>query len=465
MPLDTALTLPIAVGLVLALGFGLIAHRLRLPALVGYLVAGIVAGALVPDAGDRAAGGLATAGLVLALFGLGLKVSLRQMRAVRLSIVPAALLVGIGTVALGLVFAMLMGWPAGAGLLFGLALAAPSLAAVLGGSDEADGSAAAGWAIVTSLVMVLALLVLPALAGVMGATQAVPRDPFVGVFERFTGLGANGWVLTAIVVVKLAAFIGFMAVIGRRVAPWGLRRVAAIGSRELSRLAVVVLALVLAAGSAYLFGASLALGAFLAGMILREDARSAAAARAALPLREAFAVPFFVGVGLLVEPRLLVEAPLPLIGTLLVILVGRPVLTLLAGALTRQSAGALAPVAARLAHIGEFAFLLAVTGVALGLLPVLAGHLVIAGMAVSLVVNPVLLRLADGLRPRPVTGVVLPNRVEPALVAAAPETVAVEIAPPVEAPPPAPVHAEPEAAPARPAGPATVPGTPYQVAG
>jgi CPA2 family monovalent cation:H+ antiporter-2 len=275
--------------------------------------------------------------------------------------------------------------------------------------------------------MVLALVLLPALAAVMGGAPTVPRDPFVGVFERFTGLRADGWLVAAIVVVKFAAFIGFMIVVGRRVVPWGLAWVAATGSRELSRLAVAALALAVAAGAAYLFGTSLALGAFFAGMILREDDLANRAARAVLPLREAFAVPLFVGIGMLAEPRLLGAAPLPLLGTLLVILVARPVLTGLAGALTRQPVGTLVPAAAQLAQIGEFAVLLGVTGVGLGLLPAAGGDLIVLGVAFSLVVNPALVRLADMARPRLEAGlaarrpgVVLPNRVEPALAGTAP---------------------------------------------
>ena len=316
MPHDTPLISTIVAGLVLAFIFGAIANRFKMPPLVGYLVAGVLVGPFTPGfvANAELASELSEIGVILLMFGVGLHFSLKDLLSVQAVAVPGALLRIAGGTAMGMGLAWLLGWPIGGGLIFGLALSVASTVVLLKALQdrhlvESDrGRIAVGWVIVEDIAMVLALVLIPAFAGVLGGTRG--RDPRS---VRRSGRAAqrhvelNIWGVLGVTVVKLAAFVGFMLVVGRRVIPWILHLTAHTGSRELFRLAVLAIALGVAAGAAYLFGVSLALGAFFAGMILSESELSNRAAQESLPFRDAFAVLFFVSVGMLFDPTILVD--------------------------------------------------------------------------------------------------------------------------------------------------------------
>src|SRR3569623_2058165 len=321
MPHDTSLISTIVAGLVLAFIFGALANRLKMPPLVGYLVAGVVAGPFTPGyvANTELAGELSEIGVILLMFGVGLHFSLKDLLSVQAVAVPGALLRIAGGTAMGLGLGLLLGWSWGGGLVFGLALSVASTVVLLKALqdrhlvDSARGRIAVGRVIVEDIAMVLALVLIPAFAGFMGGTAQELHDPFVDVVERLTGIELNIWGILGITVGKLAAFVGVMLVVGRRVIPWILHLTAHTGSRELFRLAVLAIALGVAAGAAYLFGVSLALGAFFAGMILSESELSNRAAQETLPLRDAFGVLFFVSVGVLFDPSIFVRQPLLLL--------------------------------------------------------------------------------------------------------------------------------------------------------
>jgi CPA2 family monovalent cation:H+ antiporter-2 len=291
--------------------------------------------------------------------------------------------------------------------------------------DSDRGRIAVGWVIVEDIAMVLALVLIPAFAGVLGGTALDMHDPFVDLVERLSGVELNIWGVLAVTVVKLAAFVGFMLVVGRRVIPWILHLTAHTGSRELFRLAVLAIALGVAAGAASLFGVSLALGAFFAGMILSESELSNRAAQESLPFRDAFAVLFFVSVGMLFNPVIIVTHPLEVLGTLFIILVGKSVIGFFLVVALGRSAGAALTIAASLAQIGEFSFILATLGLGLGLIPPEAQSYILAGAIISIILNPLLMYLAESFRPRlearaaTAAPIVVPERVEPALAAAA----------------------------------------------
>src|SRR5690606_32944010 len=268
-----------------------------------------------------------------------------------------------GGTLMGLGLALLLGWSVGAGLIFGLALSVASTVVLLKALqdrrivDSEKGRIAVGWLIVEDIAMVLALVLIPAIATLTGASSVVIHDPFVSFIERLSGvqLGIAG--VLAVTVVKLAAFVGFMLVVGQRVIPYVLHFTAHTGSRELFRLAVLAIALGVAAGAAYLFGVSLALGAFFAGMILSESELSHRAAEESLPLRDAFAVLFFVAVGMLFDPMVLVRDPLPILATVFIIVIGKSVLAYFIVMLFRRAVGTALTISASLAQIGEFSFI------------------------------------------------------------------------------------------------------------
>jgi CPA2 family monovalent cation:H+ antiporter-2 len=265
--------------------------------------------------------------------------------------------------------------------------------------ESEKGKIAVGWLIVEDIAMVLALVLIPAIAALNGVEAATLHDPFVEFVERFTGpLGLVG--ILAVTVVKLAAFVGFMLVVGRRVIPSILHYTAHTGSRELFRLAVLAIALGVAAGAAYLFGVSLALGAFFAGMILSESALSHRAAQESLPLRDAFAVLFFVSVGMLFDPSVLLHDPLPVLATVLIIVVGKSIFSFLIVLAFRQPVSTALTISASLAQIGEFSFILATLGVGLGILPAEGRDLILAGALISIILNPLIFMVLDGMRPR-----------------------------------------------------------------
>jgi CPA2 family monovalent cation:H+ antiporter-2 len=441
MPHDTPLISTIVAGLVLAFIFGAAANRLRMPPLVGYLIAGVLVGPFTPGfvANAELATELSEIGVILLMFGVGLHFSLKDLLSVQAVAVPGALLRIAGGTVMGLGLALLMGWSWGGGLVFGLALSVASTVVLLKALqdrhlvDSDRGRIAVGWVIVEDIAMVLALVLIPAFAGIMGGTAQQIHDPFVDVVERFTGVELNIWGILGVTVVKLGAFVGFMLVVGRRVIPWILHLTAHTGSRELFRLAVLAIALGVAAGAAYLFGVSLALGAFFAGMILSESELSNRAAQESLPFRDAFAVLFFVAVGMLFDPMILVTHPFEVLGTLFIIIVGKSVLGFFLVIALRRPVGAALTISASLAQIGEFSFILAALGIGLGLMPRDAQSYILAGSIISILVNPLLMFAAEHLRPRLEARIavnapiVVPTRVEPELsgsaVAPTPEPV------------------------------------------
>jgi monovalent cation:H+ antiporter-2, CPA2 family len=407
MPHSTPLISTIVAGLVLAFIFGAIANRLRMPPLVGYLVAGVLVGPHTP--GFVADGDLATElselGVILLMFGVGLHFSLKDLLSVRALAIPGALVQIGGATVLGLGLALLLGWSMGAGLIFGLALSVASTVVLLKALQDRHmvesekGKIAVGWLIVEDMAMVLALVLIPAIASINGVEAATLHDPFIDFVERFTGpLGLMG--VLVVTIVKLAAFVGFMLVVGRRVIPAVLHYTAHTGSRELFRLAVLAIALGVAAGAAYLFGVSLALGAFFAGMILSESELSHRAANESLPLRDAFAVLFFVSVGMLFDPTILITNPLPVIATVLIIIVGKSLFSFGIVVAFRQPISTALTISASLAQIGEFSFILAALGVGLGILPPEGRDLILAGAIISIILNPLIFLVLDRLRPR-----------------------------------------------------------------
>ena len=406
MPHSTPLISTIVAGLVLAFILGTIANKLRLPPLVGYLIAGVMVGPNTPGfVGDtKLATELSEIGVILLMFGVGLHFSLKDLLSVRALAVPGAIVQIVGATIMGVGLATLLGWGLGAGLIFGLALSVASTVVLLKALedrhmlDSEKGRIAVGWLIVEDLAMVLALVLIPAIASVSGNAAAEVHDPFVDFVERFTGdLGIAG--ILGITVLKLAAFVGFMLVVGRRLIPMLLHYTAHTGSRELFRLAVLAIALGVAAGAAYLFGVSLALGAFFAGMILSESELSHRAAQESLPLRDAFAVLFFVAVGMLFDPMILLNDPLPVLATVFIILIGKSVLAYIIVTAFKRPIGTALIVSASLAQIGEFSFILASLGVGLSILPEAGRDLILAGAIVSIILNPVIFLAVDALRP------------------------------------------------------------------
>jgi CPA2 family monovalent cation:H+ antiporter-2 len=434
MPHDTPLIATIVAGLGLAFVFGAIAQRFRIPPLVGYLLAGVAVGPFTPGyvADQPLATELAEIGVILLMFGVGLHFSLKDLLSVRAIALPGAVVQIIVASLLGLGLALLMGWSVGAGLVFGLALSVASTVVLLRAMQERRlmeterGRIAVGWLIVEDLAMVLTLVLLPALAGMLGANgNAVTADPLAS----WLGLGVGGVLLLTIA--KVAVFVGIMLVVGRRVIPWILHYIAHTGSRELFRLAVLAIALTVAFGSAKLFGVSLALGAFFAGMILSESALSQRAAQETLPLRDAFAVLFFVSVGMLFDPASVLRETWPLLATLFIIIIGKSVAAYLIVLAFRHPAGTALTISASLAQIGEFSFILAELGVNLNLLPSAGRDLILAGAILSILLNPLIFAAADRLsrtlEPSPGSGAVDSTQAEQAAtpaLRAAPEATA-----------------------------------------
>ena len=392
MPHAVSLISTLAAGFGLALLFGFVAARLGLPALIGYLIAGVVIGPATPGfvADAEIAAQLAEIGVMLLMFGVGLHFSLDDLLAVRKVALPGAVVQMAVATALGAAVAHFWGWSLGAALVFGLTLSVASTVVLLkalegrGELESGDGRIAIGWLIVEDLAVVLVLVVLPPLAGVLGGTTAVPGSSD----------GASlAWTL-ARTFAEVAVFVALMLVVGRRAFPWVLWQVTKTGSRELFTLAVIVAAVTIAYGSALLFGVSFALGAFFAGMVLRESTFSHRAAEETLPLRDAFAVLFFVSVGMLFDPAVLFEQPLRVIAVVAIIVIGKSVaaaaIVLAFGYPLRTAL----TVSAGLAQIGEFSFILGALGVSLGLLSGEARSLVVAGALISIALNPLCFRLS-----------------------------------------------------------------------
>ncbi len=384
---NISLITTIAAGFGLALVLGVIATRLKLPALVGYLLAGVVIGPFTPgfvaDAGLAAQ--LAEIGVMLLMFGVGLHFSLDDLLAVRKIAVPGAVVQMLVATLMGVGLASWWGWGIGQAVVFGVSLSVASTVVLLraleslGILDSYTGRIAVGWLVVEDLAMVLVLVLLPPLAGYLGGTQ--PAADGVPVWQT---LGKT--------LLQVAAFVALMLVVGRRVFPWLLWQVARTGSRELFTLCVVAAAVGIAFGSAALFGVSFALGAFFAGMVLRESEFSHRAAEESLPLRDAFAVLFFVSVGMLFNPAVLVEQPLRVVGVVLIILVGKSVAAALLVLALRYPLNTALTVSASLAQIGEFSFILVGLGASLGLMDPAGQSLVLAGALISIALNPLLFR-------------------------------------------------------------------------
>ncbi|ALB61970.1 POTASSIUM/PROTON ANTIPORTER ROSB [Cronobacter condimenti 1330] len=375
-------------GLVLAFILGMLANRLRISPLVGYLLAGVMAGPFTPGfvADTKLAPELAELGVILLMFGVGLHFSLKDLMAVKSIAIPGAILqIAVATL-LGVGLSSLLDWSLMTGIVFGLCLSTASTVVLLRALEERQlidsqrGQIAIGWLIVEDLVMVLTLVLLPAIAGMLEKGN-------IGLATLSVDMG--------ITLGKVAAFIALMMLVGRRVVPWILARSAATGSRELFTLAVLALALGIAFGAVELFDVSFALGAFFAGVVLNESELSHRAAHDTLPLRDAFAVLFFVSVGMLFDPMILVQQPLAVLGTLLIILFGKSLAAFALVKLFGHSRRTALTIAVSLAQIGEFAFILAGLGMSLDLLPQDGQNLVLAGAILSIMLNPVMFTLLE----------------------------------------------------------------------
>jgi CPA2 family monovalent cation:H+ antiporter-2 len=405
MPHDTPLIATIVAGLGLAFVFGALANRFRIPPLVGYLIAGVLVGPNTPGfvADQSLALELAEIGVILLMFGVGLHFSLKDLLSVRAIAVPGAIVQIAFATALGAGLSWLMGWTLGAGLVFGLALSVASTVVLLRALQERRmieterGRIAVGWLIVEDLAMVLALVLLPALAGVLGGNDSSAEHASSSLLSLQFDLGL--WGVVGVTLAKVAAFVLVMVIVGRRVIPWILHYVAHTGSRELFRLSVLAIALGVAFGAAKLFGVSLALGAFFAGMIMSESELSHQAAEESLPLRDAFSVLFFVSVGMLFDPASLIENTWPILATLFIIVIGKSVAAFLIVIAFGYPIATALIISASLAQIGEFSFILAELGVGLDLLPEQGRDLILAGAILSIVLNPLVFAGVERLKP------------------------------------------------------------------
>ncbi|NHF64274.1 YbaL family putative K(+) efflux transporter [Xanthomonas hortorum] len=409
---DTSLIDIIAVGLAVAFVLGTLAQKVKLSPLVGYLLAGVCVGPFTPGfvADQTMANQLSELGVMLLMFGVGLHFSLDDLMEVKWIAIPGALAQIVVATLLGWALAWSMGWPLMHGLVFGLALSVASTVVLLRALEERRlletqrGRIAVGWLIVEDLVMVIALVMLPALAEVLGTgTPAAAHDG-----ESTSLLAALGLTLF-----KMVAFVAVMLVIGRRVIPWSLEKVAATGSRELFTLAVLGIALGVAFVSATLFGVSFALGAFFAGMLLKESELSHKAASDSLPLRDAFAVLFFVSVGMLFDPMILVEHPWQVLATFLTVTLGKSLAAFVIVRAFGHPTGTALTISTSLAQIGEFSFILAGLGVQLAILPETGRDLILAGALLSIIANPFLFSWLDRWQARQAQDA--PATVEPEL--------------------------------------------------
>lgn len=389
---NTPLISTVVVGLVLAFILGVLAQRIRVSPLVGYLMAGVLMGPFTPGyvADQKIANELAEIGIILLMFGVGLHFSLKDLMSVRSIALPGAVVQISAATIMGWALGWTLDWSTGKGIMFGLALSTASTVVLLRAMQERRlidterGRIAVGWLIVEDIAMVLTLVMLPALAGLMNGESAA----------NGLALSALAWPL-AITLGKVAAFVVFMLVVGRRVIPWLLHYVAHTGSRELFRLAVFAISLGVAFGAAILFDVSFALGAFFAGMILSESELSQRAANETLPLRDAFAVLFFVSVGMLVDPQIILREPLPLLATIFIIVIGKSVAAFAIVRLFGYPNSTALTISASLAQIGEFSFILVSLGVSLSLMTDRGRDLVLAGAIISIMLNPLWFALLD----------------------------------------------------------------------
>ena len=389
MPHQTSLIALLCVGFVMAFALGMLAQRLKLSPLVGYLLAGVIVGPFTPGfvADQTLAPQLAEVGVILLMFGVGLHFSLRDLLDVKHVAVPGALgqIAFVGTRGTG--FGLLLGWELLGSVVFGLSLSVASTVVVMRAMedrrllDTRRGRIAVGWLIVEDLAMVLALVLLPAIAGALAAGEDAGAQAIAA---------ALGWTL-----LKVVAFVVFMLVVGPRVIPRILEYVAGLGSRELFTLCVLAIALGVAFGAAALFDVSFALGAFFAGMLLNESELSHKAAADSLPMRDAFAVLFFVSVGMLFNPSIIIDHPLLVLATLGIIVFGNGFISYIIVRLMKLPQLTALTIGASLAQIGEFSFILAGLGVYLKVLPQQGHDLILAGALLSIVANPFLLSWLD----------------------------------------------------------------------
>ena len=411
MPHDITLIATLATGFVLAFVFGFIASKLRLPPLVGYLLAGVFMGPHTPGfvADSAMAGQLAEIGVILLMFGVGLHFSVADLMAVRRIAIPGAVGQIVIATAIGTAMSMLWGWSLGGALILGLTLSVASTVVLLKALEERgavatpNGRVAVGWLIVEDLAMVLVLVLLPALAEVLGG-QVGPE----------ANGGGNLFVALGLTLVKVIAFGVIALGIGPKVMPWLLRQAARTGSRELFTLAVLALSLGIAFAAAELFGVSFALGAFFAGMVLNESDLSHKAASNSLPLQDAFAVLFFVSVGMLFDPTIIVREPMMLAGVLLLVLIGKSIVALGVVLALGYPASTALVVSASLAQVGEFSFILAGLGIGYKLLPPEGLSLILAASLVSITLNPLAFAAVDRIiayiRERPKLDAVLESK-------------------------------------------------------
>ena len=383
MPHDVELIILLAVGFSLALVFGYIAARLRLPPLMGYLIAGVIISPNTPGivADIHLANQLAELGVMFLMFGVGMHFSLNDLMQVRRIALPGAVLqIAVATL-LGVGVSMMCGWSFGSALIFGLSLSCASTVVLLkalgdrGLLDSVNGKIAVGWLLVEDLVMVLALVLLPATAVLLGG-QAIDNAS-----------DENIWLTLGLTLLKVSGFIAFMLIVGKRLVPFIMQIVARLGSRELFTLTVVAAAVSIAFGAYKIFGVSMALGAFFAGMVVKESDFSHRAEEETLPLREIFSILFFVAVGMLFDPRILIEEPLHVLAVVGIIMVGKTIAAMALVLFFRYPLNTALTVGASLAQIGEFSFILATLGVSLQLLSLEGQNLILAGALISITLN------------------------------------------------------------------------------
>lgn len=390
---NISLITTIAAGFSVALILGLIAERIKIPALVGYLIAGIIIGPATPGfvADTHIAAQLSEIGVMLLMFGVGLHFSIKDLLSVkRIAITGAVVQMALAT-GLGMLVAHWWGWSWGSGLVFGLSLSCASTVVLLkaieaqGLLETRNGRIAVGWLVVEDLVTVLVLVLLPPLAGVLGGSDAAPTAKPL-------------WLTIGQTLLQVVAFIALMLIAGRRVLPWLLWQVSRTGSRELFTLSVVTCAIGIAYGASELFGVSFALGAFFAGAVMRESEFSHRAGTESLPLRDAFSVLFFVSVGMLFVPAILLEQPWHVLGVVAIIVLGKSIAAFALVLAFRYPLQTALTVSVSLAQIGEFSFILAGLGLALGLLPPEGMSLILAGALISITLNPILFAAIEPVR-------------------------------------------------------------------
>ena len=407
MPHHTSLIALLCVGFVMAFALGMLAQRLRMSPLVGYLLAGVIVGPFTPGfvADQTLAPQLAEVGVILLMFGVGLHFSLRDLLEVKHVAVPGALVQIAFVTTIGAAFGLWQGWPTMGAVIFGLALSVASTVVVMRALEERRlldtrrGRIAIGWLVVEDLAMVLALVLLPAIAGALGAGEKIGAAGIAGALV---------WTL-----VKVTAFVVVMLVVGKRAIPWILEHVAGLGSRELFTLSILAIALGVAFGAAYLFDVSFALGAFFAGMLLNESELSHKAAADSLPMRDAFAVLFFVSVGMLFNPSIMLEQPMWVLATVGIIVLGNALVGYLIVRLLGLPKLTGLTISASLSQIGEFSFILAGLGLSQKLLPQEAHDLILAGALLSIIANPFLFAWLDAWQRRQQPGTAVTTVTQP----------------------------------------------------